>query len=124
MSADSISIDVRTEFLTGESHPQGDKYAFGYHIAITNNGREAAQLISRHWIITDGDGNKQEVKGLGVVGEQPNILPGETYSYSSFAVLQTSVGTMEGSYDMQRPDGSRFRVPIRPFLLALPGAVN
>ncbi|MFA5632812.1 MAG: Co2+/Mg2+ efflux protein ApaG [Porticoccaceae bacterium] len=124
MTAADISIKVRTEFLSQESQPQRGKYAFGYHITISNGGTEAAKLISRHWIITDGNGVKQEVKGLGVVGEQPTIEPGGSYSYSSFAVLQTTVGTMEGSYDMHRPDGTRFRVPIDPFLLALPGAVN
>jgi len=120
----TIAIKVRSEYLDAQSQPDNNKYAFGYHITITNTGSETAMLISRHWIITDGNGLKHEVKGLGVVGEQPKIEPGASFSYSSFALLETTVGTMEGSYEMRAPDGSMFRAPIDPFLLALPGAIN
>lgn len=119
-----ITVSVRTEYLQAQSQPDRQKYAFGYHITITNNGTEPAKLISRHWIITDGNGLRREVTGLGVVGEQPEILPGTSYSYSSFAVLDTTVGTMEGSYQMEGPRNTVFEVPISPFLLAVPGAVN
>jgi ApaG protein len=119
-----IIVTVQSQYLEAQSQPEKDKYAFGYHVTISNNGDTPAKLISRHWIITDGNGNKSEVKGLGVVGEQPRILPGGSYSYSSFSVLDTRVGTMEGSYQMQAPDDSYFDAPIPPFLLAVPGSIN
>jgi ApaG protein len=117
-------VSVSTEYLAAQSQPEQDQYAFSYHITISNMGVETGQLISRHWIITDGNGAKKEVRGLGVVGEQPVILPGESFHYTSFSVLETNVGTMEGSYQMQAPDNSLYDVAIEPFLLAVPGAIN
>lgn len=120
----SLAVEVQTEYLEEQSQPEEGKYVFAYHITIANHGDEVAKLISRHWIITDGNGDAREVKGLGVVGEQPSIEPGKSYSYSSFAVLDTSVGAMQGSYQMQDPQGHYFLCPIPAFLLAIPGAVN
>ena len=119
-----IDVTVRTEYLAAQSHPEQNRYAFAYHITVTNNGTESATLLNRHWIITDGNGHKREVRGEGVVGEQPTIKPGSRYRYSSFAVLDTTVGIMEGQYEMATPDGGRFHAPIHPFRLAVPGAIN
>lgn len=119
-----IRVKVTSEYLEPQSQPEKGKYTFAYHVTIENRGTEAAQLISRHWIITDGEGNRKEVKGLGVIGEQPTILPGENYHYSSFSILETTVGTMEGSYQMKTLDDTQFDTPIPPFLLAVPGAIN
>ncbi len=119
-----IRVSVTSEYIEGQSQPEKDKYTFAYHVTIANRGDEAAQLISRHWIITDGEGTTREVKGLGVIGEQPTIGPGENYHYSSFSVLDTPVGTMEGSYEMRAMDDTRFRATIPAFLLAIPGSIN
>jgi ApaG protein len=123
MSAE-IRVSVKPEYLVAQSQPDKDKYTFAYHVTIANTGSEAAKLISRHWIITDGNGTRREVKGLGVIGEQPVIKPGANYHYSSYAVLDTLVGTMEGSYQMEAMDKSQFTAPIKAFLLAVPGIVN
>ncbi len=119
-----IEVTVRCEYLPAQSQPEKDKFTFAYHVAIENRGDETAQLVSRHWIITDGNGTTREVKGLGVIGEQPVIGPGEHFNYSSFSVLETAVGTMEGSYRMKAQDESYFIAPIAPFLLAVPGTIN
>lgn len=119
-----IDVRVRTEYLATQSQPARGKFAFAYHITVTNQGGESATLLHRHWIITDGNGGKREVRGEGVVGEQPTIAPGDSYRYSSFAVLDTTVGTMEGSYEMALASGEQFLAPIRPFRLAVPGAIN
>ncbi len=119
-----IKVAVATEYLPHQSNPGKKQYAFAYHITMTNEGSIGAQLISRHWIIMDGNGIRREVKGTGVVGEQPLISPGETYQYSSGAVLETVVGTMQGSYHMQSDDGQGFEVEIPVFTLALPNALN
>ena len=123
MSSD-INVSVKAQYMAGQSQPEKDKYTFSYQVTITNQGEEAAKLISRHWIITDGNGARKEVKGLGVIGEQPTIAPGEDYQYTSFSVLDTRVGTMEGSYQMEQADGTLFDAPIPPFLLAVPGTIN
>ena len=123
MTAD-IRVSVAAEYLASQSDPDESRYTFTYHVSIENRGSEAAQLISRHWVITDGDGGKKEVRGLGVIGQQPTIKPGENYHYSSFSVLETTVGTMEGAFQMQGADGGEFEAPIPPFLLAVPGAIN
>lgn len=122
--SNTIDVSVLTEYLEAQSQPDKAKFAFAYHITVTNRGEESATLLSRHWIITDGNGRKREVRGEGVVGEQPTIAPGSSYRYSSFAVLDTRVGTMEGSYEMALPGNKRFQAPIRPFRLAVPGAIN
>lgn len=124
MSAPSIKVDVQTEFLERQSTPTESRYAFAYHITISNSGENAAQLISRHWIITDGNQGKQEVHGMGVVGEQPFISPGESYQYSSGVVLNTPIGTMQGTYQMIDVSGQPFDATIAPFLLATPNSVH
>ena len=124
MKTESIKVVIDTEYLPYQSSPEKKQYAFAYHITLTNEGHIGAQLISRHWIIIDGNGERREVKGMGVVGEQPLISPGESYRYSSGAVLETVVGTMQGSYHMQGENGLGFEVDIPVFTLALPNAVN
>lgn len=119
-----ISIQVATSYIDEQSEPDSDRYVFAYTITITNNGAAAAQLISRHWIITDANGKVQEVIGDGVVGEQPHLQPGETFRYSSGAVLETPVGAMHGLYKMMADDGNFFDAPIAPFTLAVPGMLN
>lgn len=124
MTANPIDITVRTQYLAEQSRPGNDQYAFAYHITIRNRGAEALTLVSRHWLITDAAEKIQEVRGEGVVGVQPTIDPGTSYSYTSGVMLDTPVGTMEGSYHMLRGDGSVFETPIPVFLLAVPGTIN
>ena len=119
-----ISVDVSTNFLDEQSEPELDRYVFSYTITIANQGDVAASLLSRHWIITDANGKVQEVRGDGVVGEQPHLNPGERFRYSSGTVLETPVGSMEGSYQMLADDGVRFDAPIAPFTLAVPGLLH
>lgn len=119
-----ISIQVRTQYLAEHSAPLARRFAFAYTISITNNGDEPVQLLRRHWIITDGNRKVEEVRGDGVVGQQPWIAPQQSYHYTSGAVLETPVGTMEGSYDMQRANGDSFMALIPRFTLAKPGALN
>ncbi|MDF2176777.1 Co2+/Mg2+ efflux protein ApaG [Aliiglaciecola sp. CAU 1673] len=118
----AIKVEVETNFLPGSS--TRDKFAFAYHITIKNQGDEGVQLLSRYWLITDGNGNKMEVSGEGVVGKQPVIMPGENYQYSSGAMLETPVGTMQGFYTMERLDGGQFNAAIPIFSLAVPHLVN
>ncbi len=119
-----IEVEAVAEFLPAQSNPEEDRYVFAYHITLTNTGHHAAQLLSRHWIITDGSGRKQEVRGEGVVGEKPRLAPGEQYRYSSGSVLEAPVGTMHGSYQMVADDGTRFEAPIPAFTLAMPRALH
>ena len=120
----SLEIQIATQFLDEESVPEQDRYVFAYTIRIRNLGRLPAQLVARHWIITDGNGRSEEVHGDGVVGEQPRLEPGEQFTYTSGATLPTSVGTMEGRYDMVGDDGTRFDAPIPPFTLAAPRTLH
>ena len=120
----SLEIQIATQFLDEESIPEQDRYVFAYTIRIRNLGRLPAQLVARHWIITDGNGRTEEVHGDGVVGEQPRLEPGEQFTYTSGATLPTSVGTMEGRYDMVGDDGTRFDAPIPPFTLAAPRTLH
>lgn len=120
----SLEIQIATQFLDEESIPEQDRYVFAYTIRIRNLGRLPAQLLGRHWIITDGNGRTEEVHGDGVVGEQPRLEPGEQFTYTSGATLPTSVGTMEGRYDMVGDDGTRFDAPIPPFTLAAPRTLH
>ena len=120
----SLEIQIATRFLDEESAPEDDRYVFAYTIRIRNLGRLPAQLVSRHWVITDGNGRVEEVRGEGVVGEQPRIEPGEQFTYTSGAVLPTAVGTMQGSYDMLADDGTRFDAPIAMFSLSIPRTVH
>ncbi|MEM9056827.1 MAG: Co2+/Mg2+ efflux protein ApaG [Pseudomonadota bacterium] len=120
----SIRVDVDTEFLDEQSDPAAKRFVFTYTVTIHNEGTLPAQLLSRHWIITDANGKKREVHGPGVVGEQPNIQPGEGFRYSSGAVLKTPVGSMHGSYQMVSADGVAFSAAIAPFSLAMPGTLH
>ena len=123
-TTNGIRVLVSAEFLPNRSSPGEAQYVFAYHITISNVGTEAAQLISRHWIITNADGETEEVQGPGVVGEQPVLAPGEQFEYTSFGPLQTNVGTMHGSYTMVTPGGEAFQARIAPFTLAVPYALN
>lgn len=115
-----IQVDVLTQYLADQSDAEAERYVFSYTVTITNTGNVAAQLISRHWLITDADGKVQEVRGLGVVGHQPLLQPGEKFEYSSGCALPTAVGTMKGSYQMVAEDGLSFEAPIAEFLLSMP----
>ncbi len=115
-----IQVEAVAEYIDAQSRPEDDHYVFAYHITVRNTGTVAAQLVSRHWIITDGNGKVQEVRGLGVVGEQPTLAPGESFRYTSGCVLETPVGTMQGSYRMHAADGEHFDAEIPPFMLAVP----
>lgn len=119
-----ISVKVETSYLEDQSEPQSQRFVFGYTITIRNDGEVTAKLLTRHWIITDAEGRQQEVRGEGVVGEQPRLKPGQGFRYSSGAVLQTPVGAMQGSYQMLGDDGLHFEAPIPPFRLAMPGLLN
>ena len=119
-----ISINVDTAYLAEQSDPSADRYVFAYTISIANIGTVAAQLISRHWIITDAENVIQEVKGLGVVGEQPLLRPGESFEYTSGTALATPVGTMRGSYQMVAEDGNKFDAEIPAFTLAMPRVLH
>lgn len=123
-SAHGIRVDVTSTYVAERSAPARGEYFFAYRIRIANEGEEPARLVSRHWIITDGNERRQEVRGLGVVGAQPRIPPGESFSYTSGTIIDTVVGTMEGSYRMVRDDGREFSVPIPAFRLAVPNALN
>ena len=119
-----IKIQVATSYVDDESEPDSDRYVFAYTITISNGGDVAAQLISRHWVITDANGKVQEVNGDGVVGEQPLLNPGEEFRYSSGAVLETPVGAMQGIYRMEADGGVGFDALIAPFTLAVPGLLH
>ena len=124
LPANKISVEVETSYVDEQSEPNEQRYVFSYTITIRNEGAVPARLLTRHWIITHGNGKVQEVRGDGVVGEQPHLKPGQGFRYSSGAVLETPVGAMQGSYEMIDDDGQRFDVPIRPFRLAMPGIVQ
>jgi ApaG protein len=119
-----FDIDVATRYLDEQSEPEQDRYVFAYTIHIRNNGSVPAQLLGRHWVITDANGVVQEVSGEGVVGEQPWLQPGEDFSYTSGAVLQTNLGTMQGCYDMLADDGTRFEALIPAFTLSVPRTLH
>ena len=119
-----IKIDVATNYIVDQSEPDVGRYVFAYTITIENLGDLPARLLSRHWVITDANGKVQEVKGDGVVGEQPHLNPGETFRYSSGAVLETPVGAMQGSYRMKADNGTHFEAPIPAFTLAVPGVLH
>jgi ApaG protein len=119
-----ISINVNTAYLAEQSDPSSDRYVFAYTITIANTGTVSAQLISRHWIITDADSVTQEVKGLGVVGEQPLLRPGESFEYTSGTAMATPVGTMHGTYQMVAEDGNKFDAEIPQFTLSMPRVLH
>jgi len=119
-----IAVSSQTQYLPEQSDENGQRYVFAYTITIRNAGHVAAQLISRHWIITDSQGLVQEVRGLGVVGAQPTIEPGESFEYTSGASIATPVGTMRGSYQMLALDGTRFEASIPEFTLSVPRVLH
>jgi len=119
---DGIRVRVQSTYLPDQSNPRDDRYVFAYTITISNEGARSAQLKTRHWIITDARGEIEEVRGDGVVGEQPQLAPGQSFQYTSGCVLQTPIGTMQGSYRFWRDDGSHFDATIAPFSLASPVA--
>lgn len=119
-----IAVHVQTEFVDEQSDPDASRYVFSYTITMRNEGEQAARLLTRHWLITDANGKVQEVIGEGVVGKQPYLRPGEGFRYSSGAILETPVGAMQGYYEWIGDDGERFRAPVNPFTLAIPGALN
>ncbi|PTQ08510.1 Co2+/Mg2+ efflux protein ApaG [Sphingomonas oleivorans] len=119
-----VTVRVAVSFLAEQSDPQQGRWFWAYHIRIENEGPAAVQLISRYWMITDGRGGQQEVEGEGVVGEQPVILPGQSYDYVSGCPLQTPTGAMEGSYHMVSEDGSAFEVTIPRFPLVGPAVAR
>jgi len=119
-----IKVDTQSLYLRDQSQPEQDQYVFAYTITIHNSGTVAAQLLSRHWIITNGDGKVQEVRGDGVVGEQPHLGPGESFRYTSGAMLETPVGSMHGSYRMRADDGTEFDAPIPTMRLYMPNSLH
>lgn len=119
-----IDISVVSIYLPEQSQPEYERFAFAYTVSISNSGSVNTKLISRHWIITDGNGNIEEVRGTGVVGQQPLIKSGQTYTYSSGSVLSTRVGVMQGEYTMLDPDNQEFRAFIKPFRLVVPGTLQ
>lgn len=124
--ADKYRIEVRPipQFIPDQSDPENGRYVFSYTITIRNTGRIAAQLISRHWVITDANNAVQEVRGLGVVGHQPLLQPGESFEYTSGSSIPTPIGTMKGTYQMVAEDGTHFAAEIPEFVLALPRALH
>lgn len=119
-----ISVQVRTQFVPEQSDAERGPYVFAYFVTIRNTGQVAAQLLGRHWIITDAEGRSQEVRGAGVVGQQPLLKPGQEYQYQSGTPLATPVGTMRGSYQMVAEDGTRFEAPIPEFVLSMPRTLH
>jgi ApaG protein len=119
---EGIRVTVRSEYRADRS--EGGRHLFTYTVRIENEGTETAQLLTRHWIITDARGETHEVVGDGVVGKQPRLEPGEAFEYTSFCVLDTPHGAMHGSYGMQRPGGAAFDAEIAPFTLVVPGTLN
>jgi ApaG protein len=119
-----IRVEVRTAYVPERSSPADSQYFFAYRIRISNLGDETVQLLSRHWMISDGEGNTEHVRGPGVVGEQPVLEPGEAFEYTSFCPLRTPIGSMQGTYQMVTAGGSAFEAEIAPFSLAVPNALN
>ena len=123
-SKNQIDIDVKTAFIPNQSEVDKQRYVFSYTVTIHNKGDEPARLLNRHWLITDANGKIQEVRGAGVVGEQPYLKPGESYKYTSGTILDTPVGSMQCVFEMTNDDGTRFLAPIEPFSLALPRSLH
>ncbi|MGD8593244.1 MAG: Co2+/Mg2+ efflux protein ApaG [Gammaproteobacteria bacterium] len=119
-----VKVNVKTMYIPDQSDPDTDRYVFAYTITIHNEGTVAAKLLTRHWIINDANGNVQEVHGEGVVGEQPYLKPGESFQYTSGTVIETPVGSMEGSYQMLAEDGTPFDAKIPAFTLSLPNKLH
>ncbi len=119
-----IDVNVKTNYIEEQSDSENNRYIFSYTIRMTNNGEIGSKLISRHWIITDAMGNTQEVKGMGVIGEHPHLEPGESFEYTSGTVMETPVGSMEGSYQMKADDETMFDAQIPAFSLSTPHALH
>jgi ApaG protein len=119
-----IRVTVSTQYIAAQSQPSARRYVFAYTVRIANEGGEPAQLRTRHWVITHGNGKKEEVRGPGVVGQQPNLKPGEHFEYTSGCVLETPRGTMHGTYQMHTANGSSFDAEVAPFDLAMPYSLN
>ena len=113
-----IQIEVRTRYLLEQSDPDEDRYAFAYTVEICNRSDEVVKLLNRYWHITDDNEKVEEVRGVGVIGQQPEILPGQSFHYTSGAVIETQFGNMQGEYEMQSASGEKFKAQIPPFLLA------
>jgi ApaG protein len=124
MEKHSITVSARVKFIPEQSDTANARYVFAYTITITNSGAVGAQLLTRHWIITDANNQVQEVRGEGVIGEQPKLRPGESFQYTSGAAIATPVGTMRGSYRMLAEDGVEFDAPIPEFTLAMPRVLH
>src|ERR1700739_1775681 len=124
LAVNKIKVEVETSYVDEQSDPTERRYVFSYTITIRNEGAVPARLLTRHWIITDANGKVQEARGDGVVGEQPHLKPGQGFRYTSGAVLETPVGSMQGSYQMVTDDGTRFDAPIAVFRLAMPGILQ
>ena len=120
----TVEIKVVTQYLAAQSSPASSQYAFAYTVHITNNGNQSVQLIARRWLIIDDNDEVQEVAGEGVIGQKPHIAPGQSFHYTSGAILQTPFGTMRGDYEMITQSGERFLADIPPFLLSLPDSVH
>lgn len=120
----NIKVDVETTYVPEQSDPDQSRYVFAYTITIRNEGRVPATLMTRHWIINDSNGKVQEVRGEGVVGEQPHLKPGEGFQYTSGTMIETPVGTMQGSYHMRGDDGVDFDAEIPPFMLSMPRVLH
>ena len=120
----TIDVQVRTRFVPDQSRPDDNRYVFAYTITLHNRGSVSAQLLTRHWVITDANGKVEEVRGDGVVGEQPWMRPGDDFEYTSGAVLETPVGIMGGSYQMLADDGTEFEAPIPTFTLSIPRTLH
>jgi ApaG protein len=119
-----FEVAVKSVYIADESEPDSNRYVFAYTVTIRNVGKVPAQLLTRHWVITDADGKVQEVRGEGVVGEQPRLVPGEDFQYTSAALIETPVGTMEGSYQMMADDGVSFDTEIPLFRLSIPNILH
>lgn len=120
----SITVTAQAFFLPDQSDEENDQYVFAYTIRIVNTGSVGAKLLSRHWIITDADNQVQEVRGVGVVGEQPELAPGQVFEYTSGSSLGTSMGTMRGTYHLRAEDGTKFEAPIPEFTLSVPRVLH
>jgi ApaG protein len=119
-----IEVDVKTAYVSAQSAPEANRYVFAYTITITNTGSIAAKLMTRHWVITDANNKVQEVRGEGVVGEQPYLVPGMSFQYTSGTMIETPVGSMRGSYQMVAEDGTEFDAEIPPFMLSMPRTLH
>ena len=120
----NTQVDVETIYVEEQSDPSVNRFVFAYTITIRNEGQVPAKLLTRHWVITDADGKKQEVSGDGVVGEQPHLKPGDGFRYTSGAILETPVGSMQGTYQMIADDGVEFIADINPFTLSMPNTIH